>query len=81
MKKNNALLYGRVAVVAVLVFVGAAIAVSTLSAPVYDVSLGLAANSSGTIYPYQSTAFNITVTNNGGREVVGLPVARSTTAP
>ncbi len=75
MGENNALLYGIVAIVAVLVFVGAAIAVGVLAPPVYDVSLALAANGTGTIYPYQTTIFNITVSNNGGKAVAGLPVA------
>ena len=75
MNGNNALLYGIVAVVAVLVFVGAVIAVGMFASPVYDVSLSLAANSTGAVYPYQSTVFNITVTNNGGKAVAGIPVA------
>ena len=74
-EKNNNLLYGAVVIIAVLVFVGAAIAVSSFSSAVYDVSVNLAASSAGTLYPYQTTSFNITVTNNGGKEIVGLPLA------
>jgi hypothetical protein len=72
---ENTLMYGIVAIVAVLVFVGAVFAVNMLGSPSYDVSIGLNSNSTGAIYPYQATAFNIVVTNGGSREVVGLPVA------
>ena len=76
MKDNSVLIYGAVLVVAVLVFAGAAVAIGLLAPPTYDVALTLSANNSGsTIYPYQSTLFNITVTNRGGRAVAGLPVA------
>jgi hypothetical protein len=76
MKDNNALVYGAIVVVAVLVIVGAYIAVSVLAPPSYDIGLALSANNvGGVVYPYQSTVFNIIVTNNGGRPVVGLPVA------
>jgi hypothetical protein len=75
MKDNNALMYGIVAIVVVLAFVGAAIAVNLFAPTTYDVSLSLAANNTGPLYPYMSTTFNILVTNNGGKEVVGLPVA------
>jgi hypothetical protein len=73
---NNNLLYGVVIVVAILVFVGAAIAVGFLTPTKYDVSLSFAANNSAaSIYPYQTSLFNITVTNQGSSEVVGLPIA------
>ena len=76
MKDNNVLIYGAVLIIAVLVFAGAAIAVGLLAPATYDVALALSANNSGSaIYPYQSTLFNITVTNRGGRAVAGLPVA------
>ena len=76
MNEKNTLMYGIIVIVAVLVFVGAAIAVNTFAAPTYDVSLALAAaNSTAAFYPYQSALFNITVTNNGGKEILGLPVA------
>ncbi len=77
MKENNNLVYGAVAIVAILVFVGAAIAIGMFSSPTYEVSLKLAGNNTNVlpIYPYQTTVFNITVTNNGGKEVVAMPVA------
>jgi hypothetical protein len=75
MKDNNTLIYVIVAVVVVLVFAGAWLAVNMFAPTTYDVSLSLAANNTGPLYPYLSTTFNILVTNNGGKEVVGLPVA------
>jgi hypothetical protein len=73
---NNAMLYGAIIIVAILVFVGAAVAVNVLAPRTYDVSLAFSANNTaGILYPYQTTAFNVVVTNNGGREIVGLPIA------
>ncbi|MDE1865324.1 MAG: hypothetical protein KGH94_01635 [Candidatus Micrarchaeota archaeon] len=73
---NNTLMYAAVLIVAVLVFIGAALAVSLLAKPSYYVTLAMSASSpSNSVYPYQSMVFNITVTNNGGKDVVELPVA------
>ncbi len=46
------LVYGAIVVIAILVFIGAALAVSFLVPPTYDVTLSLSANNSNAVlYP------------------------------
>jgi hypothetical protein len=67
--------YAVIAIIVVLVVAAAVFAVNLVGPQSYRLSVSMHRNGMGAIYPYQESYFIINVTNMGGKQVIGVPVA------
>lgn len=67
-------MYILIIVIVILVAAGAIIALSIPASKSYDIVVTVQRNGSGTVYPYQSSALLVRLTNNGSSTVSGIPV-------